>query len=76
MICSHCNNGFLTPTLAPEPLVIIYRGFSKTIGAQLVSECTSCSYSTTEASGSVDIDSELVKFKREINMKMSEGELI
>lgn len=74
MICPQCKNGFICePT--PKPLVLSYRGFSKIVATQLFLGCSNCLYEDIEPSGDiVDIDSEMVVFKREINRKLSIGD--
>jgi len=74
VICPQCSNGFLAPSL-PVPLVLKYRGFSKQVAAQEFLECTNCRYESAEPISSVDVDAETAKFRREVNMKLSVGEI-
>jgi len=75
MICPSCNNGILSPSL-PVPLVLTYRSFKKVIGTSTSLDCSSCLYESTGAlNSSVDVDAEMLLFKREVNSKLSGGEL-
>ncbi len=76
MICPSCNNGILSPSL-PIPLVLSYRSFKKVVGSSTTLECSSCSYEDTESlEANVDIDQEMMLFKREVNTKLSGGEYV
>ena len=75
MICPQCNNGILSPSF-PIPLVLTYRSFNKAVGTYVVMECSSCSYESTEPLNStVDMDQEMIIFKREVNTKLSGGDV-
>lgn len=74
MICPKCANGFLVPSL-PRLLELNYRSFSKQIGTQEFMECGNCTYEVFRPTSSVDVDAEMVKFRREVNMTLSIGEL-
>lgn len=75
MICPSCNNGFIVPSIAPTPLVLSYRSFSKVVGNQILHECSNCLYESIEENkNSIDIDQEWVIFKREVNKQLSVGE--
>lgn len=74
MICTQCHSGFLVQTIAPKPVVLSYRGFSRLTGAQLILECTFCCNELTEPCKGIDIDREWCIFKREINSKLSGGD--
>ena len=76
MICPECEDGFVSePT--PKPLVITYRGFSRTLGTQLYLSCTNCLYEATEPlESNVDTDAEMSLFKIEINRKLSTGKIV
>lgn len=73
MICPKCEDGFISePT--PKPFVITYRGFSKTLGVLVYLSCSNCLYESTEPlKANVDIDAEMILFKREINRQLSVG---
>jgi len=76
MICPSCKAGFLCEPI-PKPLVLSYRGFSKQVGMLVFNECSNCLYESTEpVESTIDIDAELVNFKREINKQLSVGEII
>lgn len=76
MLCPICKDGFLCEPIE-KPLVVSYRGFSKTMGTSVFLSCSNCLYASTEPLNSVvDIDFELSKFKKEINRKLSIGDLI
>lgn len=74
MICTQCNSGFLVPAIAPKPLVLSYRGFSRDVDSQITLECTYCSNELTEPCKGIDIDHEWCIFKREVNSKLSGGD--
>jgi len=74
MVCPQCSNGFLAPSL-PVPLVLKYRGFSKQVATQEFLECSNCLYGGAEPISSVDVDAETAKFRREVNTKLSVGEI-
>lgn len=76
MICPSCSNSVLSPAIAAKPLVLSYRGFNKEIASQLLLECSYCSYEHTEPLKGIDIDEQWAVFKREINSRLSGGELI
>lgn len=74
MICPQCSNSILSPSL-PRPFVLSYRGFKKEAGSEVYLECSLCPYESLEPLNStVDVDYEMVKFKREVNMRLSEGD--
>lgn len=74
MLCPICNNGFLCKSL-PRPHVLSYRGFTKQIGTEILLECSSCLYEDLDSVESiVDVDAEMIIFKREINKKLAIGE--
>lgn len=76
MICPECKDGYVSePT--PKPLTIVYRGFSKQIGTQLYLSCSNCLYASTDPLElNVDIDAEIVTFRRDVNRQLSAGEII
>ncbi len=75
MICPACNNGILSPSL-PIPLVLSYRSFKKVVGSSTTLDCSSCSYEDIASlKANVDVDQEMMLFKREVNTKLSGGEV-
>ena len=75
MICPQCHNGFVCEPI-PKPLVLSYRGFDKQVATQLFLSCSNCEYAESEPTeGIVDIDYEVEIFKREINRKLSVGDV-
>jgi len=74
MLCINCGDGYICEPL-PKPLVLTYRGFKKQIGTQIYLSCSNCLYVSTEPSdGALDMQEEMIAFKREVNMKLSVGE--
>jgi hypothetical protein len=69
MICPQCLNGFLIQdSFNPlKSLVLSYRGYSKQVASQVLRQCTNCSYEVVEPVKGIDVDSEWVIFKREVN---------
>lgn len=54
-----------------------YRGFERKIGTQVYLACSNCLYEATEPlESNVDVDVEMIIFKREINRQLSIGEII
>ena len=75
MICPSCNNGILSPSL-PKPILLTYRSFNKSVGVSTSIECSSCLYEAKDSlKANVNIDQEMILFKREVNTKLSEGEV-
>ena len=74
MICPACGDGHICePT--PKPLILSYRGFERCVDTQLYLACSNCLYEATEPlESNVDIDAEIMVFKREINRQLSIGD--
>lgn len=74
MICPECRDGFIhEPVL--EPIVLHYRGFSKEVGVVTHLMCSNCLHTSIDQSSCpVDVDYEMIIFKREVNKQLSIGE--
>lgn len=74
MICPSCKDGFVSePT--PKPLILSYRGFEKYLATRLFLACSNCLYEATDPiESTVDVDAEMMTFKREINIRLSGGD--
>lgn len=76
MICPACGDGHICePT--PKPLILSYRGFERCVATLAYLSCSNCLYEATEPlESTVDVDAEMIVFKREINRQLSIGEII
>ena len=74
MLCPSCGDGDICePT--PKPVILSYRGFERCVATQLYLSCSNCLYEATEpVESTVDIEAEIISFKREINRKLSIGD--
>lgn len=70
--CPECFQGFmLLDEFSPSKLLVLtYRGHSKVVATQVFRECSICSYSFPEPLKDIDLDQEMVVFKREVNIKI------
>lgn len=76
MICPECRDRFVSePT--PKPFILSYRGFEKHVATLGYLACSNCLYESTEPlKSTIDVDVEIITFKREINRQLSTGEII
>ena len=74
MLCPSCKDGYICePT--PKPLILSYRGFSRHVATLVYLACSNCLYEATEPlESTVDVDAEMITFKRDINRRFSTGE--
>ena len=70
--CPDCSQGFmLLDEFSPsKPIVLTYRGYNKVVATQVFRECSMCSYSSPEPLKGIDLDQEMIMFKREVNIKI------
>jgi hypothetical protein len=74
MICPECKDGFVIEPVT-KGFVLSYRGFTKQVGVEVFLSCSNCLYESIEpVQHNIDIDVELIKFKREINKQLSTGD--